>query len=164
MISYLTLQSFVDDLSSADTIQRSAIPGIGIEVLTSVLVLVLVLGIDLGHLEVLVLVLGIDLSHLEVSVLVLTSRDLVLLTSGSGTIMAVEEICIFPQGGTQGSDNSPISPRCKLPRRWKKFPGGWRCVKCPRQKQWVYSNRQWVCRKNTSTILDLVENKELEYA
>ena len=46
-------------------------------------VLVLVLGIDLGHLEVLVLVLGIDLSHLEVLVLVLTSRDLVLLTSGS---------------------------------------------------------------------------------
>ena len=45
-------------------------------------VLVLVLGIDLGHLEVLVLVLGIDLSHLEVLVLVLTSRDLVLLTSG----------------------------------------------------------------------------------
>ena len=43
-------------------------------------VLVLVLGIDLGHLEV--LVLGIDLSHLEVLVLVLTSRDLVLLTSG----------------------------------------------------------------------------------
>ena len=32
-------------------------------------VLVLVLGIDLGHLEVLVLVLGIDLSHLEVLVL-----------------------------------------------------------------------------------------------
>ena len=46
-------------------------------------VLVLVLGIDLGHLEVLVLVLGIDLSHLEVLVLVLTSRDLVLLTSGT---------------------------------------------------------------------------------
>ena len=34
-------------------------------------VLVLVLGIDLGHLEVLVLVLGIDLGHLEVLVLVL---------------------------------------------------------------------------------------------
>ena len=49
--------------------QRSAIPGIGIEVLTSVLVLVLVLGIDLGHLEV--LVLGIDLDLLEVLVLVL---------------------------------------------------------------------------------------------
>ena len=46
-------------------------------------VLVLVLGIDLGHLEVLVLVLGIDLGHLEVLVLVLTSRDLVLLTSDS---------------------------------------------------------------------------------
>ena len=73
--------------------QRSAIPGIGIEVLTMdpvlvlgidlshLEVLVLVLGIDLGHLEVLVLVLGIDLSHLEVLVLVLTSRDLVLLTS-----------------------------------------------------------------------------------
>ena len=49
--------------------QRSAIPGIGIEVLTMDPVLVLVLGIDLGHLEVLVLVLGIDLSHLEVLVL-----------------------------------------------------------------------------------------------
>ena len=34
-------------------------------------VLVLVLGIDLGHLEVLVLVLGIDLGHLAVLVLVL---------------------------------------------------------------------------------------------
>ena len=53
--------------------QRSAIPGIGIEVLTMdpVLVLVLVLGIDLGHLEVLVLVLGIDLDLMEVLVLVL---------------------------------------------------------------------------------------------
>ena len=51
--------------------QRSAIPGIGIEVLTMDPVLVLVLGIDLGHLEVLVLVLGIDLGHLEVLVLVL---------------------------------------------------------------------------------------------
>ena len=56
------------------------------------------------------------------------------------------------QGGTQTSDGSPAllpSPRCKLPRRWKKFPGSnrWRCVRCPRQKQWVYtSNKQWVCR------------------
>ena len=93
--------------------QRSAIPGIGIVVLTMdpvlvlvlgidlshlevlvlvlgidlghLAVLVLVLGIDLGHLEVLVLVLGIDLSHLEVLVLVLTSRDLVLLTSVRST-------------------------------------------------------------------------------
>ena len=47
-------------------IQRSAIPGIGIEVLTPDPVLVLVLGIDLGLLAVLVLVLGIDLSHLAV--------------------------------------------------------------------------------------------------
>ena len=37
--------------------QRSAIPGIGTEVLTPDPVLVLVLGIDLGPLEVLVLVL-----------------------------------------------------------------------------------------------------------
>ena len=51
--------------------QRSAIPGIGIEVLTMDPVLVLVLGIDLGHLEVLVLVLGIDLDLMEVLVLVL---------------------------------------------------------------------------------------------
>ena len=51
--------------------QRSAIPGIGIEVLTLGPVLVLVLGIDLGILAVLVLVLGIDLSLLEVLVLVL---------------------------------------------------------------------------------------------
>ena len=42
--------------------QRSAIPGIGIQVLTLGPVLVLVLGIDLGILAVLVLVLGIDLS------------------------------------------------------------------------------------------------------
>ena len=47
--------------------QRSAIPGIGIEVLT--LGPVLVLGIDLGILAV--LVLGIVLSLLEVLVLVL---------------------------------------------------------------------------------------------
>ena len=52
--------------------QRSAIPGIGIEVLTLGPVLVLVLGIDLGILAVLVLVLGIALSLLEVLVLVLT--------------------------------------------------------------------------------------------
>ena len=51
--------------------QRSAIPGIGIEVLTPDPVLVLVLGIDLGLLAVLVLVLGIDLGHLAVLVLVL---------------------------------------------------------------------------------------------
>ena len=51
--------------------QRSAIPSIGIEVLTPDPVLVLVLGIDLGLLAVLVLVLGIDLSHLAVLVLVL---------------------------------------------------------------------------------------------
>ena len=49
--------------------QRSAIPGIGIEVLT--LGPILVLGIDLGLLAVLVLVLGIVLSLLEVLVLVL---------------------------------------------------------------------------------------------
>ena len=49
--------------------QRSAIPGIGIEVLT--MDPVLVLGIDLSHLEVLVLVLvlGIDLDLMEVLVL-----------------------------------------------------------------------------------------------
>jgi hypothetical protein len=43
--------------------QRSAIPGIGIEVLTMDPVLVLVLGIDLSHLEelVLVLLLGIGI-------------------------------------------------------------------------------------------------------
>ena len=58
-------------VSLPHTYQRSAIPGIGIEVLTMDPVLVLVLGIDLGHLEVLVLVLGIDLGHLEVLVLVL---------------------------------------------------------------------------------------------
>ena len=51
--------------------QRSAIPGIGIEVLTLGPVLVLVLGIDLGLLAVLVLVLGIVPSLLEVLVLVL---------------------------------------------------------------------------------------------
>ena len=51
------------------TSQRSAIPGIGIEVLTPDPVLVL--GIDLGLLAVLVLVLGIDLGHLAVLVLVL---------------------------------------------------------------------------------------------
>ena len=53
--------------------QRSAIPGIGIEVLTMDPVLVLVLGIDLSHLEVLVLVLvlGIDLDLMEVLLLVL---------------------------------------------------------------------------------------------
>ena len=49
--------------------QRSAIPGIGIEVLTLGPVLVLVLGIDLGNLAVLVLVLGIVPSLLEVLVL-----------------------------------------------------------------------------------------------
>ena len=49
--------------------QRSAIPGIGIEVLTPDPVLVL--GIDLGLLAELVLVLGIDLAHLAVLVLVL---------------------------------------------------------------------------------------------
>jgi len=49
--------------------QRSAIPGIGIEVLTLGPELVLVLGIDLGLLAVLVLVLGIVLSLLEVLVL-----------------------------------------------------------------------------------------------
>ena len=52
-------------------IQRSAIPGIGIEVLTLDPVLVLVLGIDLGLLAVLVLVLGIELRILWVLVLVL---------------------------------------------------------------------------------------------
>ena len=53
--------------------QRSAIPGIGIVVLTMDPVLVLVLGTDLSHLEVsvLVLVLGIDLDLMEVLVLVL---------------------------------------------------------------------------------------------
>ena len=51
--------------------QRSAIPGIGIEVLTPDPVLVLVLSIDLGLLAELVLVLGIDLGHLAVLVLVL---------------------------------------------------------------------------------------------
>ena len=51
--------------------QRTAIPGIGIEVLT--MDPVLVMGIDLSHLEVLVLVLvlGIDLDLMEVLVLVL---------------------------------------------------------------------------------------------
>ena len=51
--------------------QRSAIPGIGIEVLTLGPVLVLVLGIDLGILAVLGLVLGIVPSLLEVLVLVI---------------------------------------------------------------------------------------------
>ena len=51
------------------TYQRSAIPGIGIEVLT--LEPVLVLGIDLDLQAVLVLVLSIDLGLLEVLVLVL---------------------------------------------------------------------------------------------
>ena len=120
--------------------QRSAIPGIGIEVLTMdpvlvlvlgidlghlevlvlvlgidlshlevlvlvlgidlghLAVLVLVLGIDLGHLEVLVLVLGIDLSHLEVLVLVLTSRDLVLLTSGGYSILDMGKSRLFILG------------------------------------------------------------------
>ena len=64
--------------------QRSAIPGIGIEVLTLGPVLVLVLGIDLGLLAV--LVLGIALSLLEVLVLVLgidhgLLRVLILLLS-----------------------------------------------------------------------------------
>ena len=49
--------------------QRSAIPGIGIEVLTPDPVFILVLGIDLGLLAVLVLVLGIDFGHLAVLVL-----------------------------------------------------------------------------------------------
>ena len=52
-----------------DPYQWSAIPGIGIEVLTPDPVLVLVLGIDLGLLAVLVLVLGIELRILWVLVL-----------------------------------------------------------------------------------------------
>ena len=65
-----------------DSDQRSAIPGIGIEVLT--LGPVLVLGIDLGILAVLVLVLGIVLSLLEVLVLGIDHgrlRVLILLLS-----------------------------------------------------------------------------------
>ena len=66
------------------TYQRSAIPGIGIEVLTLGPVLVLVLGIDLGLLAVLVLVLGIVLSLLEVLILGIDHgllRVLILLLS-----------------------------------------------------------------------------------
>ena len=59
--------------------QRSAIPGIGIEVLTLGPALVLVLGIDLGLQAVLVLVLGIVPSLLEVLVWVL-GNDHGLLT------------------------------------------------------------------------------------
>ena len=55
-------------------------------------VLVLVLGIDLGHLEVLVLVLGIDLGHLEVLVLVLTFYNLVLLTSDTNVVSALYKL------------------------------------------------------------------------
>ena len=75
-----------DTLPRAPMYQRSAILGIGIEVLTLGPVLVLVLGIDLGLLAVLVLVLGIVLSLLEVLVLVLgidhgLLRVLILLLS-----------------------------------------------------------------------------------
>ena len=57
---------------------RSAIPGIGIEVLTPDPVLVL--GIDLGLLAELVLVLGIDLGHLAVLVLGIDHGFLAILT------------------------------------------------------------------------------------
>ena len=62
------------------TVQRSAIPGIGIEVLTPDPILELVLGIDLGLLAELVLVLGIDLGHLAVLVLGIDHGLLAILT------------------------------------------------------------------------------------
>merc|ERR1712198_460343 len=90
-------------------------------------------------------------------------------TETTSVLGGIETEITHGTGGTQTSDDSLAllpSRRCQLPRRWKKFGrrNSWRCVKCPRQNQWVYSNRQWVCRKNTSTILDLLENKESEYA
>merc|ERR1712226_714277 len=55
---------------------------------------------------------------------------------------------IVGTGGTSTSSGlPPILPRCLLPRRWKKFTHGWKCVKCPRHKQWVRIHQEWVCRQ-----------------
>merc|ERR1711963_10009 len=53
-------------------------------------------------------------------------------------------------GGTGSSSDPPppSNPKCQPPiRRWKKSIGrGWKCVKCPGQKQWVYSAGKWKCQ------------------
>ena len=76
----------VQNVASWGIDQRSAIPGIGIEVLTLGPVLVLVLGIDLGILAVLVLVLGIDHGLLTELLLVFKLFQIFQYLSGTDLI------------------------------------------------------------------------------